>query len=487
MFKETIALCNQLSNTTKKNEKKEILKSATPEDIKLLQVVYDQFTTFGVTSKTCLKHGKAQGELYSFNDLIDKLVNRTLSGHDALEACNLFANSLPEGESEFFYRIIDRDLKIGTGIRIINGVLPGTIKTFNVALAERYDKAILKKKSAPNFDEESWVMLRKLDGIRCIIKVENNEATAWSRQGKQINVIDNILRSIEKFNTSISPKLDNYVLDGELCMVDDKGDEDFQGILKLCRRKDYTIENPKFVMFDYMPLDTFLNAEDTTTEPVDYINRLCNLNEYYDLMDLTEGQKYFSVVENLGVANSELQINNKLSEVVSLKWEGLILRKVDSFYLGKRSWDLLKVKKFYDAEYIVEHVAKDNQQITIWRFGDKTYIDKGSLSKHDQKLAIGETVNLPVMSSAYVNHRGNTVRVGSGFSNKERIGIAMAEFDIDYEKEYGLKFEDADVKSLRNKVIQVKYFEETLSQLGEYSLRFPTCGAIYEGDNGRDF
>ena len=44
----------------------------------------------------------------------------------------------------------------------------------------------------------------------------------------------------------------NIVFDGELCLMNEDGSDDFQGVMKQIRRKDHTIENPKFKIFDTM-------------------------------------------------------------------------------------------------------------------------------------------------------------------------------------------------------------------------------------------
>ena len=71
-----------------------------------------------------------------------------------------------------------------------------------------------------------------------------------------------------------------------------------------------------------------------------------------------------------------------------------------------------------------------------------------------------------MLSAVIIEHKGNTVRVGSGFSIEQR-----REFHSDPSKILG-------------KVITVQYFEESKNQNGEYSLRFPVIKHVYE--NGRD-
>ena len=53
----------------------------------------------------------------------------------------------------------------------------------------------------------------------------------------------------------------DYIFDGEICMVDENNKEDFQGIIKQIRRKDHTIENPKFLVFDCLQLGTSIKRK----------------------------------------------------------------------------------------------------------------------------------------------------------------------------------------------------------------------------------
>ena len=63
----------------------------------------------------------------------------------------------------------------------------------------------------------------------------------------------------------------------------------------------------------------------------------------------------------------------------------------------------------------------------------------------------------------YIEHKGHIVKVGSGFSQEQRI-----------------KYMSSDIIG---KTITVQYFEETNNDKGGISLRFPTVKHIYE--NGR--
>ena len=66
-----------------------------------------------------------------------------------------------------------------------------------------------------------------------------------------------------------------------------------------------------------------------------------------------------------------------------------------------------------------------------------------------------------MLSNIIIEHKGNDVGVGSGFSIDQRI-----EFH-------------ADPSKILGKVVTIQYFEESKNKLGEYSLRFPTIKIIH--------
>ena len=64
--------------------------------------------------------------------------------------------------------------------------------------------------------------------------------------GKELTTLNKVKEAIE------ATGIINTVFDGEICLIDENGDEDFQGIMKQLRRKDHQIENPAYMIFDML-------------------------------------------------------------------------------------------------------------------------------------------------------------------------------------------------------------------------------------------
>jgi DNA ligase-1 len=99
---------------------------------------------------------------------------------------------------------------------------------------------------------------------------------------------------------------------------------------------------------------------------------------------------------------------------------------------------MLKVKEWEDAEYTVKSIETGLMRMP----------DTGQ-----DKL---------VLTNVNIEHMGNTVSVGSGFSMHSRIQYAQ------------------DPSLIIGKPITVRYFSESKKENGTISLRFPTVKAIYD-------
>jgi len=420
MLEKLQKFVDEMKSTSSLNEKKVIIDSIKNNEFitSALNYTYDPYKKYYVTSKSCKKNsGLFKYNLYNdlFN-LLDDLSNRVITGHDSIAAVNGFVTANTKYE-DLIFSIIDRNLEIRASDSVINKVIPNLIPTFDVALATKYEPKFC------DFENEVWLGSRKLDGVRCLIRKEGNKVTAYSRQGNEFTTLQKVIDDV-----SMMPN--DFVLDGEICLMDENDNEDFQGIMKQIKRKDHTIKNPKYIIFDYLTLEEF-DTKESNTKLSDRLSRL-PLHQYDTL----------SILEQINIDN-EQQLSEMIADADANGYEGVMLRK-DVGYEGKRSKNLLKCKKFFDAEYKVLDIEFDSHRV----------------------IREGKEIVIPMLANVWIEHKGYRVAVGSGWNQEQRIRY------------------QANPEQLLGKTITVQYFEETKNQEGGISLRFPTVKHVYE--NGRN-
>jgi DNA ligase-1 len=386
---------------------------------KILLYTYHPLWQYNVTSDNLKKKSQLRGQVYHcMFELLDDLKKRKLTGHDAIGAINTFIVDHQEYE-ELIHCIIDKDLKTRAGDKIINKAIPDHIPEFSVALADKYDPDIVDWK-------DGWYVSRKIDGARCIAIVDDNGDTSfYSRTGKSFDTLDVVAGGIKALGVT------NVVLDGELCLVDEDGNEDFQGVMKELRKKDHTIKNPSFKIFDMITHDEFYSKKGNPSNTYSYrYKSLC-----YQMRD--NECPCLSVLDQEFIADDE-HFAEWIDKSTKNSWEGLMLRS-DAPYKGKRSKDLLKYKNFFDDEY----------EVVDAEMGPFRYVKDGAECE--------ETM----LSCVTIKHKGYDVRVGSGFSIDQRQ---------DFFKH---------PKKILGKIITVQYFAESKNQEGGISLRFPTFKILH--------
>ena len=413
-----IATLKKYADNSDENSDREFLQ-------KVFFYTYNPYFKYNVTPKNCkknsdlLSHRNTYGSIFT---LLDDLRNRVCTGHTAIANVNRFVQEWPQWDT-IIYSILNRDLNMGCGTTSINKAIhPDLIPTFKVALANAYNPKRV------NFQSGEWYGSRKLDGVRCICRKEMNTVTFFSRNGKEFETLGKLADEISKIGG-------DFILDGEICMVDKDGNEDFQGIMKQIRKKNHQIENPKFFVFDYLTLDEFDDKVGTTS----LTERLRN---GYDILPENINSDMLEFLPQVQLTTEE-QFTEMAKEAEEAGFEGIMVRK-NTGYEGKRSHNLLKVKKFHDAEYTVLECINGTMRWT----------------------ENGKQVEKEGLSNIIIEHKGNKVSVGSGFSKEQR--------------EHYLN----NHNELIGKTVTVQYFEESQNQNGGYSLRFPVVKHIYK--NGRD-
>jgi DNA ligase 1 len=165
-----------------------------------------------------------------------------------------------------------------------------------------------------------WWMSEKLDGVRCYWTGSN----LYSRNGNKFYPPAWFKEALPK----------GFELDGELWTKRD----DFQKCVSIVKRQDENEEwnSITFMVFDAPGLKT------TFTE------RLAKLKEV-----IGEQKSPYIKLHDHVICESPEQLMQATDKVVAEGGEGMMLRDPKSLYERKRSYALLKVKKFEDAEATV--------------------------------------------------------------------------------------------------------------------------------------
>lgn len=422
-------LVDRVSSTNSSNTKVEYLKEF--DDIKnLVEMVYNPLKPFHVTSKTVKKNKKKKlkdnpEKYHDVLELLNALHDNEISGHKAI-ASVLYFIKCHSNHEDLIYNIIDKDLKIRMGSKQINKSFPNLIPDFSVALGEKIEKY----PDAPNSGD--WKISRKLDGVRCIAVFHKGIVEFYSRTGNQFTNLGKLEPILSKHFQNTFKGEGGCVLDGEVCIIDNQGKEHFSEIMKVIRKKDYTIENPRYVVFDMLSFNEFVSGTSNRT----FSERYEQIHKTFK--DEKINCKEISIVPQIDY--NQQNFDNMMEEAKDNGWEGLILRK-DDIYKGKRSSDILKVKEMEREEYTVVDIAT----------GPFKVISKDT----------GLQEEIETVTAVTILHKNYPVSVGSGFSIDERK---------DFYK---------NPHKILGKVISVQFFEETTNKDGTPSLRFPTFKGLY--------
>ena len=176
----------EINESNKTNHKIDVLRKYqdNKELQNILKLTYDTVQyTYGVTLQQI---DKFEPEKYESNMdlhfacslLVNKLSNRTLTGHAALQFASDLIGNLDEKDKDLFRKIINRDLRINLGKTQINKVFKGLITKPAYMRCDTFSK-----KNSKNINFPAIVQL-KADGTYREFNVHNGHVTSRSRSGE---------------------------------------------------------------------------------------------------------------------------------------------------------------------------------------------------------------------------------------------------------------------------------------------------------------
>ena len=296
---------------------------------------------------------------------------------------------------------------------------------------------------------DQWFISRKYDGVRCVARCsgtyDDPKINLFSRYGRQYSTLKVIIEYITNYvlraNKIIYPKSNeiDLVFDGEIIVEDEKEREDFTAAVSEIRRKNIQMVNPKYKVFDLLTGGDFDKGKSNiifskrTRELKTLFNKMKTLDPLYSVITIVKQFKY-----------TETKLKEMTVIYEEKNWEGLILRKDDK-YSGKRSKDILKIKRGGSKELKVVGITTSTKGM----LKNDVMVDREILAAATVENIREKKTDPPVR-----------VDVGSVFSDADRI-----------------KFFN-DPKLIIGKVIRVDYMDETV----DGSLRHPVYKGIVGGD-----
>lgn len=186
----------------------------------------------------------------------------------------------------------------------------------------------------------------KLDGLRCLIYVCNNQIITQSRTGGIFTTMEHITSGLGPF-FKVWPKL---ILDGEL-YTDKYPFEELVGLIKRKTVDDPRIREVKFHIYDIVSIEG-------------YTERRKFILDNQHLFPPT-----FEIVKTDEAKNID-DFKSRFTEYIQDGYEGIMLRNKSGPYVSNRSHDLQKYKEFEEGEFVIvgfsEAKGRDAGTV-IWR------------------------------------------------------------------------------------------------------------------------
>jgi len=151
-----------------------------------------------------------------------------------------------------YFKIIDKNLEMHIDIKQLNKVFPNCIQEFSVALTNDYEK---NKNYFRKKIHKKWILSRKYDGVRCIVISKDGQVRAHSRNGHHLVA----LKPLE--DMLAYSVMEDFVLDGEICSLDEQGQELFHVAVSEVKCKSKCMTNYRYYVFDHLTPEEFRNKK----------------------------------------------------------------------------------------------------------------------------------------------------------------------------------------------------------------------------------
>ena len=370
------------------NAKQEFIKQHSNDDwfCKFLYYTLNPMITYNLSEKTLntptVGTGYIPSEPEMFRDIFEcceYLASKRGIDADTLFRVQFFLDiSCKSREKELYIKLLSKTLRLGITAKTVNKIIPGLIPEWEVQQAYPIDKY-------PIAEGTVFWLTQKLNGVRATFY--NGKLIA--RSGVPYKGLDALISEIEH-----SP-MGAYVLDGELTLKD-KGslsdNEAFRVATGILNSDDVNKTAICYTVFDIIPPEDF----DSDKPEVVYSERRKLLDIFSKFV---KGDGALRILPVLYHGNDQSKIDELLEQMVAEDKEGLMLN-IDVPYKRTRHKGILKIKRFYTMD------------LRITGYEEGTGRLEGTLG------------------ALVLEYKGNSVKVGSGFTDEQRTELWNNREDI---------------------------------------------------------
>jgi len=210
-------LLEALKNEGSTKAKVELMKKfGNPELFKQVCLwTYSYSITFGIKA---IPHHEPDGtdSIESAFHLLERLSKRELTGNAAIGAFQQTLNQMTHEDAFVLVKIIERDLGVGVGPKLINKAFPKLIPIFELMACHT-----LNEDTRHHLEGKSFYVQLKYDAARVCVVVKGGLVTYFTRNGLNYNLENPVLD--RAFINAAASYGSDCVFDGEMYQMDDLG------------------------------------------------------------------------------------------------------------------------------------------------------------------------------------------------------------------------------------------------------------------------
>ena len=331
---------DRLATTPSTNDKLEYLKQNFDNQIlkDVFRLAYSTQIRFWIKKRpevSRFENGKRIDISMALQLLEENIASRKMTGNLAIEYVGGLLALLDQDDQEVLYRVIERDLKCGTGATLANKNWRGLIPDYPVLLCNKFNDKTEKK--------IDWavgqIIQTKQDSSRINFEFDQGKVVSvTTRNGSTID--------ITPFEDITADNQEHFILDGELMCSKDRKDLDRKtssGIINKAIKGTITKEESELlnlVAWDIIPYEDFLKGECS----IKYSDRFIQLQQV-----VGENTNRIKIVESK-VVYSKDEAFEQYNENLAKGLEGCILKNPNAIWSSKRSNDYLKLKNESTAD-----------------------------------------------------------------------------------------------------------------------------------------